>query len=137
MKRAITIILTVALLCVGTISFAGGAAKSDHDSLQGTWVVSLGVYADGSLEKELDMQFSFMKSTMTNPMSDGEIAYAIDEKARTITAKDGNDTVWIHYAITDASTMKFIEMRVTTPKGVTQIVGEKGTFKELDLKKKG
>ena len=132
MKR---IILTVAAFClIGAACF--GAAKTDRDMLQGTWYVSQGIYADGSVEKELDMQFTFTPSTLTNPMSDGELAYALDEKAKTITAKDKDSTVWFHYVIVDAGTAKFIEMKVTTAKGTTQIVGEKGTFRELDLKKK-
>ena len=131
MKRTAVCSLALALLLVGVSAFA-----ADRDALQGTWAVSLGIYTDGTQEKELDMQFSFMKTTMTNPMSDGEIPYTLDEKAKTITAKSGTDTVWIHYTLVDRATLKFIEMKVTTPKGVTLIVGDKGTFKELDLARK-
>jgi hypothetical protein len=133
MKRTMTIVL--ALCLVAAAGFA--AAKTDKDLLAGTWTVAQGIYSDGSLEKELEMEFTFTATTLTNPMSDGKaITYTIDEKAKTITSKDGDSTVWFHYVLVDATTMKFIEMKVTTPKGTTVIVGDKGTFKELDLKKK-
>jgi hypothetical protein len=126
---------TVGLLSLAVVCFAAGT--TDHDRLLGTWYVAQGIYADGSLEKELDMTFAFTQTTMTDPMSDDKaVAYVIDEKAKTITAKNGDSTVWFHYALVDATTMKFIEMKVTTAKGTMQIVGDKGTFKELDLKKK-
>ena len=134
MKRIMA--LLAAALLVTASAFAGGPARSDREALQGTWRVDQGIYADGSIEKELDMEFSFMKSTMTNPMSDGEIAYTLDESAKTVTAKDAASTVWFRYQLIDSSTMKFVEMKVTTAKGTTQIVGNKGTFRELDLKKK-
>jgi hypothetical protein len=135
MKRMVTVIALA--LVTAAAACAAGAVKADRDVIQGTWFVSQGVYTDGTIEKELEMEFTFMKSTMTNPMSDGEIPYTLDEKAKIITAKDAKSTVWFRYQLVDASAMKLVEMRVTTAKGTTQIVGDKGTFKELDLSRKG
>jgi hypothetical protein len=132
-----TMIAAALLLAAGLAAFGAAKAKADKDALQGTWYVAQGVYTDGSLEKELEMQFTFKAATMTNPMADDkEIPWTLDDKAKTITAKDGDSQIWIHYAIVDDATVTFIEMKVTTAKGTTVIVGAKGTFKELDLKRK-
>jgi hypothetical protein len=138
MKGMKWIVAAAALMLAGGVSAsAAGKTKTDKEALMGTWYVAQGVYTDGSLEKELEMQFSFKQATMTNPMEDEELSYTLDEKARTITAKDARSSVWIRYTLVDAQTMTFQEMKVSTPKGVTVIVGSGGTFKELDLKKKG
>jgi hypothetical protein len=125
-----------AALAAAVLLCTAAKAVSDRDTLLGTWYVTQGIYTDGTLEKELEMQFTFTKATMTNPMSENVIAYTLDEKAKTITAKEGDSTVWFRYAITDGTSMKFTAMTVTTAKGTTAIVGDTGTFKELDLKKK-
>jgi hypothetical protein len=135
MKRFTSVAGLAALVAV-VLFCTAAKAVSDKDTLLGTWYVAQGIYTDGTLEKELDMQFTFTKTTMTNPMSENTIAYTLDEKAKTITAKDGDSTVSFQYAIVDGTTMKFTAMTVTTAKGTTVIVGDKGTFKELDLKKK-
>lgn len=137
MKRTMAFALSAALLLAGAACFASGKAKSDRQALLGTWYVFQGTYADGTLEKELEMEFAFKASTMTNPMSESEIGYVLDEKARTISATDKDGAVvTIQYRIVDADTLQFVSMSVKNAKGVTQIVGDKGTFKQLDLKRK-
>jgi hypothetical protein len=133
MKRTLVLALAASLLVGGAL---WAKTKSDRDTLLGTWAVSQGVYADGSLENELEMQFTFTAATMTNPMSESEIAYTLDEKARTITATDKDATVTIQYKVVDQATLQFVAMSVKNAKGLTQIVGDKGTFKQLTLKKK-
>jgi hypothetical protein len=133
MKRTIALALAASILACGVL---WAKARTDREALLGTWTVSQGTYADGSTEKELDMEFTFKAATMTNPMSDNEIPYALDEKAKTITATDKDATVTIQYRIVDPATVQFVSMSVKNAKGLTQIVGDKGTFKDLTLKKK-
>ena len=134
MKKTIA---AAVLLAAGLAAFGAAKGKADMEVLQGTWYVAQGVYADGSMEKELEMQFTFRPATMTDPMADDkEIPWTLDARAKTITAKDGDSQIWIRYAIVDDSTITFVEMKVTTTKGTTVIVGAKGTFKQLDLKRK-
>lgn len=128
--------IMAACLLATTAAFGADKPNTDRDALLGTWTVAQGIYADGSLEKELEMEFTFKKDTMTNPMEDGELAYVLNEKEKTVSAKAAKSSIWIRYRIVDGSTMQFTEMRVTTEKGVTAIIGDKGTFKSMDLKRK-
>jgi hypothetical protein len=135
-KKFIGIVAVIGL-CAAQSVMAAPKAKADKDILQGTWAVSEGVYPDKSVEKELEMSFSFKGDTMTNPMDDSVLAFKIDEKAKTITASDKAGSITLIYRIVDEKNVEFTQMSVKGADGkATTVVGKDGTFTLLKLIKK-
>jgi hypothetical protein len=129
--------LIALVLCAAAAALAVAApAKTDRQRLLGTWAVTVGTYSDGSLENELEMSFAFKDKTMTNPMDGAELAYAIDETAKTITATGAAGTTVIGYRLIDDNTLEFTAMKVSAAGKETLIVGDKAMFKLLKLAKK-
>lgn len=124
-------------LCLAAPTFAGAKAKSDKDALQGTWAVREAVYPDKTIEKELDMSFSFKGDTMTNLMDESVLGYTIDEKAKTVSAKGTDGSINLSYRLVDDKTVEFSALTVKDAAGKeTVIVGQKGMFSLLTLAKK-
>jgi hypothetical protein len=135
-RKAILILAALAL-CISLPVAAAGKGKTDKDTLQGTWTVSVGVYQDKTLEKELEMSFSFKSDTMTNPMDDSELAYSVDEKTKTITAVGLSGTIKLVYKIVGANDLEFSLLSVKGSDGKeTLVVGPGGTFTLLRLVRK-
>lgn len=133
-KRIATVILAIAFVLVaGQSAFAAGADKA---LLLGNWKVLQGTYSDGTVEKELDMGFSFTATTLTNPMDGSSLSYTIDEKAKTISATGTDSTILIVYKVVDKSTVEFVQMTVSAKGKQTVIVGKDGMFSVLRLGKK-
>lgn len=131
-----TLLVLTTLLAAASLAAADNKAKpADKDVFLGTWTVLEGVYDDGSLEKELDMSFTFKATTMTNPMDESEASWSLDEKNGTITSTGNGSKVTITYQLIDAKTVVFTGMVVTAKKTST-IIGKGGTFKSLKLVKK-
>ena len=135
MKRIIQLALVATIVILaGSQAFAADKAKSDKEILLGNWTVAEGIYADNTVETEMEMGFVIKATTMSNPMDQSEMAYSIDEKTKTISSKTDKTSMKITYRVVNANTVEFTEMTVTTSKS-TQIVGSKGTFKLLKLKR--
>jgi hypothetical protein len=125
------------VLCLAAPAFAAAKAKSDKDALQGTWAVREAIYPDKTVEKELDMSFSFKGDTMTNPMDESVLGYAIDEKAKTVKANGKDGSINLTYRVVDDKTVEFSALTVKDAAGKeTVIVGQKGMFTLLTLAKK-
>ncbi|MEI8095373.1 MAG: hypothetical protein WCG80_14275 [Spirochaetales bacterium] len=119
---------------LATLAFAADKPKTDKDLIQGLWSVSEGTYSDGTLETELEMSFAFTADALTNPMDNTKAPYTLDEKAKTVTSKGKDSTMVMKYRFVDATHLEIVEMTVTAKKAMT-IVGAKGTFSLLKLKK--
>ena len=131
-KRILAALVAFALvLFAGQTAFA--AATTDKALLQGSWKVVQGVYSDGSLEKELDMGFTFTATALTNPMDGSSLAYTIDEKTKTIKATGADSSIVIVYKVVDKTKVEFTQMTVTAKGKDTVIVGKDGMFTSLSL----
>jgi hypothetical protein len=134
--RIAAVIAAFALVLVASPVFASGNATGDKSILVGDWKVVQGTYPDGSLEKELEMGFSFTATTLTNPMDGSILSYSMDEKAKTISGSDATSSIIISYKIVDKKTVDFVSMTVTAKGKSTVIVGKEGMFSSLRLGRK-
>lgn len=128
--------LAFALACAVGALAAPAAPSADKAALLGSWKVVQGTYSDGSLEKELDMSFTFTEATLTNPMDGTSLGYSIDQSAKRISASNGSSSIVIIYRIIDGKTVDFVEMTITSTGKATTIVGKGGMFSSLRLARK-
>lgn len=137
MKRLSALAAILAFAIIGSaLAFAAGGQGADRAILLGEWKVIQGLYSDGSVEKELDMGFSFTETTLSNPMDGSILTYAIDEKAKTISASGASSSIVIVYKVIDRKTVEFLAMTVTSKGKPTAIVGKDAMFSSLRLGKK-
>lgn len=137
MHNARIAIFSALLLCFTLTGSWAAPKQGDKDRLQGIWVVSEGVYPDKSLERELEMSFSFKGDSMTNPMDDSVLDYALDEKAKTISAKGNGTSMKLTYRILDDKTMELLSLVVAGKDGKSmEVVGPNGSFISMKLVKK-
>lgn len=134
-KRMIAV--AAALLCVAQAGLAAAdKPKGDKAVFIGAWTVSAGVYADGTKETELEMEFAFKDKTMTNPMDSSELAWTIDEKAKTIESSGASGAMTLGYKIVGNDAIELNLLKVKKDGKETLVVGDKGTFKTLLLARK-
>jgi hypothetical protein len=76
--------------------------------------VAEGVYADNTVEKEMEMAFTIKAATMSNPMDGSEMPYSLDEKAKTIVSKGDKAGMKLAYRVVDSDTVEFTEMTVNS-----------------------
>jgi hypothetical protein len=137
MKSKKTILAALAaLVLIPAVLAAADKPKGDKASFIGTWTVSLGIYQDGSKETELEMEFAFTDKTLTNPMDGSELAWTIDEKAKTISATGASGAMTLGYKVVNADTVELGLLKVKKDAKETVVVGDKGTFKSLTLARK-
>lgn len=115
---------------------AADKPKSDKAVFLGAWTVSVGIYADGTKETELEMEFAFKDDTMTNPMDAGELSWTIDEKAKTIASSGASGLMILGYKIVNKDSIELNLLKVKKDGKETLVVGDKGTFKSLTLARK-
>jgi hypothetical protein len=133
--KANKIAAVAALILAAASLMAADKPKTDKSVLIGTWTVSSGVYSDGSVESELEMEFTFKDKTLTNPMDGSELTWTIDEKAKSVTASGAAGIMTLGYKIVDANSVELNLLKVKKDKE-TVVVGEKGSFKLLKLSRK-
>ena len=134
-KRMMMAAAALLLIAQASLS-AADKAKTDKSVFIGAWTVSVGIYADGTKETELEMEFAFTDTTLTNPMDGSALAWTIDEKSKTIASSGASGAMTLGYKIVDKDTVELNLLKVKKDAKETLVVGDKGTFKLLTLKRK-
>lgn len=137
MKRNIPLIAALAaIIYLPAVHAAAQALKGDKAVFIGAWTVSQGIYQDGTKETELEMEFAFTDTTLTNPMDGSALAWTIDEKAKTISATGTSGAMTLGYKILKPDVIELGLLKVRKDGKETIVVGDKGTFKTLSLNRK-
>ena len=125
-------VLVVGLVLLTATVFAA----SDKDKIIGQWKVSSAIKQNGTpATNNLSMVFKFDAKKVVTPLTNLGFNYTLDEKTKTLRYNFGATNVEMIYQFVDDVTLRFVRFTVFLPAKTNSIVGDKGMFKYLELKK--